>query len=597
MALTRKKTAGIVVASAVAALLALGGTFAWQSINQTALNELSGKANPGGRLHDDFNGTNKDVYVENFTDLANEGQNIYARVRLDEYMEIGKGEDARPLVDDAKRDDKGTWTTRLHDSLYPEGAPNPFAEFWTWTMGGAEGGDGSTVYMPTFNKDKDSLVADVRGTQAAGFADYAKYEEGAQLAGKAIYDADEDDIDQVNGLFDDASLEAFAGAGNIALKDETHTAAVSLGAQVVTMDVWQAGSPEWQKNFTGWVWDVDGWAYWSQPIAPSTATGKLLDGIERVANSYVGDDWYYGINVVAQFVTYDDIGIADDTGFYDPDAGVAPSESALALLASIGVDVGTAVDGSNLREALAGKGVFNLGGKAVPLTVLDGLKTDGGSATYGLVMHEGGSLSNGAITSSLPEGESAYATLFVNCEENWPNNGDGSAETMLNSLTVSTGTDKFAIYVQPIDDDVTMNRVIVSNTSGAAILAEHGTGKLVLNDCVATAADNNPSDWLNTAVAAGVGANVEVNGGSYAGKYAAYVYSSGGTITINGGTFMGALKADAGSIVVKGGTFSADPSAFVAEGYKAVPNAEGNAWTVVEDAAVDAAAVEGDVSA
>ena len=43
-------------------------------------------ANPGGRLHDDFSGPGgtKDIYVENFG-----SQPIYARVRLDEYMEIG----------------------------------------------------------------------------------------------------------------------------------------------------------------------------------------------------------------------------------------------------------------------------------------------------------------------------------------------------------------------------------------------------------------------------------------------------------------------------------------------------------------------------
>ena len=78
-----------VLKSGIAVLLviaiALTGTYAWQSISQEALNEVEGGSNPGGRLHDDFDGRNKDIYVENFS----ETESIFARIRLDEYMEIG----------------------------------------------------------------------------------------------------------------------------------------------------------------------------------------------------------------------------------------------------------------------------------------------------------------------------------------------------------------------------------------------------------------------------------------------------------------------------------------------------------------------------
>ena len=86
----KKKLTSSIIAVALCILLLLTGTFAWQSISQTALNEAAGAVNPGGRLHDDFNGTNKDVYVENYT-KPGEGVPIFARVRLDEYMEIGDG--------------------------------------------------------------------------------------------------------------------------------------------------------------------------------------------------------------------------------------------------------------------------------------------------------------------------------------------------------------------------------------------------------------------------------------------------------------------------------------------------------------------------
>ena len=65
---SKKKKAGIAALSvSMAALIALSGTFAWQSITQVAVNENAGFTNPGGRLHDDYNGTNKDVYVETST--------------------------------------------------------------------------------------------------------------------------------------------------------------------------------------------------------------------------------------------------------------------------------------------------------------------------------------------------------------------------------------------------------------------------------------------------------------------------------------------------------------------------------------------------
>ena len=87
MATKKKKVVSTIAAVATSAALLLGGTLAWQSANQVALNEASDVINPGGRLHDDFDGTNKDVYVENFTP-EDTGEPIYARIRLQEYFEI-----------------------------------------------------------------------------------------------------------------------------------------------------------------------------------------------------------------------------------------------------------------------------------------------------------------------------------------------------------------------------------------------------------------------------------------------------------------------------------------------------------------------------
>jgi hypothetical protein len=77
----------IILAIAICMTALLAGTFAWTAISQMALNEnVENDITPGGRLHDDFNGTNLDVYAENYGNTS-----IYAKVKLLEYMEIGEG--------------------------------------------------------------------------------------------------------------------------------------------------------------------------------------------------------------------------------------------------------------------------------------------------------------------------------------------------------------------------------------------------------------------------------------------------------------------------------------------------------------------------
>lgn len=339
----KKKALTAVGAVVMAALVGLGGTFAWQSISQQALNEAAATLNPGGRLHDDFDGRNKDVYVENFTDAA-DGTPIFARVRLDEYMEIGlgAGNDRNLSSDDeltttgltivgqgAKINDKTTWTTRTPTS----GLANEDGElYWAWDTEG-----GQTVYMPTFNKNKDSLQADVNGTYDGQadtdipYDDYVTYTEGQEVTANATYDDDNNDIE------DDGTRT----------ENETHTAKTTINGTVITMDEWLTRWEAYQTAVEGgtpaeqaaddtqvmgdfWVWDDDGWAYWANAIQPDTATGLLLDGIELV--NPPSDSYYYGINVVGQFVTADDIGYLNGTGFYDRTAGHLPSSEAEDLL-------------------------------------------------------------------------------------------------------------------------------------------------------------------------------------------------------------------------------------------------------------------------
>lgn len=322
---SKHHAAAAVTAVALSAAILLTGTFAWRSISQEAKNEIIRTVNPGGRLHDDFDGTNKDVYAENFFTVNEGGLPIYVRIRLDEYMETGEdaGEkrtdpdrDATSLVSGADINNVATWTPHIPNQddprLCTNGTPH-FHQYFTWDMGG------ETVYLPTFNKNKDSLKADINGTwegknagDADHYDDYKVYSNGQEVPGTAIYDNDANDAEDAN----------------VDTKPETHKATSTQNALVLSMKQWQKmGRPVGSY----WVYDADGWAYWAQALNPGEATGLLLDGIEQTGD--LSKDCYYSINVVAQFATKDDWGSTENpVGFYDTTKGTVPSENALFLL-------------------------------------------------------------------------------------------------------------------------------------------------------------------------------------------------------------------------------------------------------------------------
>ncbi len=366
----KKKVTTSIVAGVTAVALVIGGTFAWTSINQQAQNEAGGIVNVGGRLHDDFTkvmsvtyaadgttiGYDKDIYVENFTDPLNGGQPIYARIRLDEYMEIGQdaggyGEDvdgdsninAVPVIDGTDIRDPSTWTTHIPAqdcaACDAEGTCR-IHDHWTWAMGNAE----AKVFMPTFNKDKDSLKADINGTYAGtnlndkiyyddyvvyttdntagavNFADKESYD-GAiySVTGTAYYDDDTDTAENDH--------ETPFG---VRVETESHTAKNTGTAEVMTMAEWQAAGGE-AGDF--WVYDTDGWAYWANPIMPGEATGLLLDGFTMKQNP--GEKCYYAINVVGQFST-----VGDWEKFYTDDENTPDiSEDAKAVLEAAAANV------------------------------------------------------------------------------------------------------------------------------------------------------------------------------------------------------------------------------------------------------------------
>lgn len=364
----RKKTAATAGAITLVAALILTGTYAWRSISQEALNENLVLANPGGRLHDDWNGSNKRVYVENFTDTTYDPDNagevienpnqapIYVRVKLQEYLELGQdagknfndaNRKATPIVSTMDFNDKSTWTLYRPTTITnPAGWSDLFQDYVKITTAT----DTKLKYMPTFNKNQESLKADINGT----------YE--GTTAGDKIHFDDYDDWETFTGTLSNGSTVGKAGdayyydetstetlgtipGSEVLYKknaDEEHEVKETLEtAKLISMSDWIAydGTSGQEKTGNYWVFDEDGWAYWAQPLEPGTATGPLITDVKLQKTA--GGNCYYAINVVGEFASEDDWGDPnggdkESAGFYWNDGKMdGLSDNALKLLNTI----------------------------------------------------------------------------------------------------------------------------------------------------------------------------------------------------------------------------------------------------------------------
>ena len=210
------------------------------------------------------------------------------------------------------------------------------------------------------------------------------------------------------------------------------------------------------------------------------------------------------------------------------------------------------------------------------------------------------------------------------------------------TVSIKGGTFKYAsrgvnygVFQDGFNAITTMEDVTVISTDGP-VNQGMSYSCLIKNCNFANPNNVNAWDWTNTCICASSNKTIEVDGGTYEGNYACYVYTSGGTIHIkggsftgrsavliaqvdnntystassniivDGGTFNGPIKMDQGAncsitinagtftaeagklfgpiygtLSIKGGTFSEDPSAYVAAGYSAIDNGDGT-WTVIE---------------
>lgn len=80
-----------------------------------------------------------------------------------------------------------------------------------------------------------------------------------------------------------------------------------------------------------WVIDTDGWAYWANKLHSTESTSLLLDRInlnEKELDNIEGE-WYYGIDVIGEFVTE-----SDQSEFIQSEHG-KPSEDGTSLIGCV----------------------------------------------------------------------------------------------------------------------------------------------------------------------------------------------------------------------------------------------------------------------
>ena len=224
--------------------LLLSSTFAWQQMVQKT-NEFIGTG--GGILHDDFDPKTgkKDIYVENKSSNP-----VFVRVKLDEAMNLTDSE-WRP-----EKEDKiiHTFEISAEDCGHTNLVDQKFHDYFMWNMGGQK------WYMP-----------------ASG-----------------------------NSVFTDKN--AVTDINEYTQADEANGAKLTPDAVIVTMaDYINNILPNNPGGFTGWIYDTDGFAYWSLPLdANGGVTGLLLNKVEWIP-ALNGTNYYYAIDVQGEIVDAEDL--------------------------------------------------------------------------------------------------------------------------------------------------------------------------------------------------------------------------------------------------------------------------------------------------
>jgi hypothetical protein len=248
-------------------------------------NEFIGTSSGGDViLHDDFDPETgqKDIYVES-TSLS---KRLFVRIMLSEYMDLASN--AKPADLDSPEAFSAYYTQHFNAnqvSVEDCGLTNllglKFHDYFTWSMGGFK------YYLSATSGNALSVDAD---PSTSVFTDLTEYVTG----------------DAANGV------------------------KITPNAIILSLDDYLGLAAEEREALTAWIYDTDGYAYWSQPLGKEVegteinpTTGLLLNKI-TVNPEIAGTDYYYAINVRVEAVDKADLPMwTTSSGTTDPNLGMA----------------------------------------------------------------------------------------------------------------------------------------------------------------------------------------------------------------------------------------------------------------------------------
>ncbi len=158
-----------------------------------------------------------------------------------------------------------------------------------------------------------------------------------------------------------------------------------------------------------------------------------------------------------------------------------------------------------------------------------------------------------------------------------------------NSITIKNGTikTKYGAPVYSACTTVTLENVKLyqDHEHYVQTTPEYSSGVRITSNG-AVVFDGGTFEGYYALAVSNSGGNATINSGTFTGSlfFSASGTTANKTITINGGTFnnFSVVNGNKGILTIKGGTFDADPSAYVSSGHHAVNNGDGT-WTVVAD--------------
>ena len=257
-----KKASALAAAISIFALM-ITGTYAWFSGAINAENIFTGQKltpeDPPVVLHDDFENPLKDVYVENTGEKT-----VFVRVRFNEIWDLTTDKKPASIP-------KEEWYTHIpgtvdshleHTAIAPD---DIYHDHFVWTWG-----DGLS---------KDYIKGD--GSQTDG-----------------VYQSTKAEIDAMNQS--DPSQVGTTPIGDIVCADWYVSANF-----IDEYNEYADRNLTDRSEYIGWIYDADGWAYWSQPLKGGEVTGLLLHEVTTVdMDDY---DYYYIIDVNLESVDLADL--------------------------------------------------------------------------------------------------------------------------------------------------------------------------------------------------------------------------------------------------------------------------------------------------